>query len=152
MTMSTSFRTYELEFSFRAPVSVRCVKLTGTYDDWNAKNTMKLNGLEGDNCKLFSLNVRVPEPVGMEKFLFKFVVDDEVWTCSEEYAVEYDEQGNMNNVVYYGLETTCPNLKIHTHVEMDVPDLRTIAHPPLQHDSGVMEFKEEVQEAKESGN
>ncbi|KAF9351262.1 hypothetical protein BGX26_010704 [Mortierella sp. AD094] len=70
----------------------RVVVVTGTFDNWEKSITLSRSHENKDN---FEASVNVPRT---QKILFKFVVDGQ-WMCSDSYATECDEQGNLNNVL-----------------------------------------------------
>ncbi|KAF8972882.1 hypothetical protein BGZ46_009980 [Entomortierella lignicola] len=78
------------DFQWRHGGSV--VMVTGTFDNWEKSIILSRSADNQDN---FEVSINVPRS---QIVLFKFIVDG-VWMCSDNYATEYDEQGNLNNVL-----------------------------------------------------
>ncbi|KAG7810430.1 hypothetical protein KL921_002925 [Ogataea angusta] len=65
------------------------VYVTGSFDNWSKTCQLDKTGVG------FAKVVELP----FEKIVFKFVVDNQ-WYTSENDKKEYDECGNLNNVLY----------------------------------------------------
>ncbi|KAF9199167.1 hypothetical protein BGZ49_010756 [Haplosporangium sp. Z 27] len=81
---------YSCKFQWRHGGSV--VMVTGTFDNWEKSIILSRSADNQDN---FEVSINVPRS---QIVLFKFIVDG-VWMCSDSYVTEYDEQGNLNNVL-----------------------------------------------------
>ncbi|KAF9100806.1 hypothetical protein BGX27_000236 [Mortierella sp. AM989] len=68
------------------------VMVTGTFDNWEKTIVLSKSLYSQDK---FEATVNIPRS---QKILFKFVVDGR-WVCGDGYATEYDDQGNLNNVI-----------------------------------------------------
>ncbi|KAG9062402.1 hypothetical protein KI688_005317 [Linnemannia hyalina] len=68
------------------------VKITGTFDNWGESIVLKKVQGNPDQSKVAIDLDR------SQKNLFKFIVDGQ-WRCSDEFPTEYDNIGNLNNVL-----------------------------------------------------
>ncbi|KAG0226240.1 hypothetical protein BGW41_004237 [Actinomortierella wolfii] len=68
------------------------VEVTGTFDNWQRTIQMKKIPSTTDEY------MAIVELDRTQNIQFKFVVDD-VWRCSTEFPTEYDQSGNLNNVL-----------------------------------------------------
>ncbi|KAJ3199608.1 hypothetical protein HK099_003083 [Clydaea vesicula] len=84
------FKTEEL-ISFVDPLdNATKVVITGNFDNWSKSVEMEKKG------NIFLKNITVE--IGT-KLVFKFIINDEIWTTSDTYEVETDEFGNSNNIL-----------------------------------------------------
>ncbi|KAF9545580.1 hypothetical protein EC957_010665 [Mortierella hygrophila] len=68
------------------------VKVTGTFDNWGESIVLKrVQGNQDQSEIAIDLD-------RSQKNLFKFIVDGQ-WRCSDEFPTEYDNIGNLNNVL-----------------------------------------------------
>lgn len=95
--------------------------MTGNFDNWS-QNVGVLT--RKDASAPFSVKVPI---ANKEKLVFKFVINGDNWTTSENYKAETDEHGNLNNFV------DASELEIETEDEVpaeteteDVPAVETV--------------------------
>ncbi|KAF8965989.1 Beta subunit 1 of SnRK1 [Entomortierella lignicola] len=66
------------------------VKVTGSFDSW--QGTLELRKIGDEFTGAVDLDRR-------QAIQFKFIVDG-AWRCSDDYPMDYDNSGNMNNVLH----------------------------------------------------
>ena len=72
------------------------VNVAGNFNNWNS-TLDKLNF--NDSNKYWILNMLTDSPTNT-KIIYKYVVDNNIWICDNENAVELDDKGNENNIIY----------------------------------------------------
>ncbi|KAH3662613.1 hypothetical protein OGAPHI_005865 [Ogataea philodendri] len=113
--------------TYRPSNNAKDVYVTGTFDNWS--KTHKLDKTSSGFAKIIDLPY--------EKTVFKFVVDNH-WCTSDHDAKEYDECGNLNNVLYPGNEDGASEFTAISYPdqEADAEDVGAEQTPQDQEDLG----------------
>ncbi|GJJ68051.1 hypothetical protein EMPS_00397 [Entomortierella parvispora] len=85
-------KTHLMAHTFEWKQGGGVVKVTGTFDNWTGSVVMKkVPGNQGRFESIVDLD-------RTQKVLFKFIVDGQ-WKCIDGIETEYDQSGNLNNVL-----------------------------------------------------
>ena len=84
---------FESEFIFKSATAKR-VRLAGTFNEWQPALELKKSGQD-----YWSLKLTLPIIDGEDRYVFKFVVDDNNWLVSNDHKKARDSSGNENNYI-----------------------------------------------------
>ena len=84
---------FESEFIFKSATAKR-VRLAGTFNEWQPALELKKSGQD-----YWSLKLTLPIIDGEDRYVFKFVVDDNNWLVSNDHKKARDSSGNENTAV-----------------------------------------------------